>query len=49
MEKDKKKDQPELDREELDLEDLEKVTGAGLRDVYISETKDIDESIAERI
>lgn len=49
MEKDKKNAQVEPEREELDLEDLEKVTGAGLRDVYISETKDIDESIAERI
>lgn len=34
---------------ELDLEDMEQVTGGGLRDVYYEHTKDIDEDIKERI
>lgn len=36
--------------QELDEDELEKVVGgAGLRDVNITETKDIDESIKGRI
>lgn len=34
---------------ELDLEDMEQVTGGSLRDVYYEKTKDIDDSIKERI
>ena len=35
--------------EELDLDDLEQVSGGGLRNVYFTKTKKIDESIQKRI
>lgn len=37
------------EEKELDLEEMEQVTGGGLRDVYYENTKDIDESVKERI
>ena len=46
-EKEKKEEQKK--NNEIDLEDLEKVSGGGLRDVYITPTKDIDEDIKKRI
>lgn len=46
-EKEKKEEQKK--NNEIDLEDLEMVSGGGLRDVYITPTKDIDEDIKKRI
>ena len=46
-EKEKKEEQKK--NNEIDLEDLEKVSGGGLSDVYITPTKDIDEDIKKRI
>lgn len=43
-----KEKQKELEKE-LNFEELEQVSGGGLRDVYISPTKDIDEGIEDRI
>ena len=37
------------DDDELDLDDLEQVSGGSLKDVYFTKTKKIDESIQERI
>ena len=42
------KDKKELEQE-LSLEELEQVSGGGLRDVYVTPTKDIDKGIEERI
>ena len=40
----------EIKEQQLDDEALGQVTGGGMRDkVYIAETKDIDESIKERV
>ena len=45
----KEKKEAQKKNNEIDLEDLEKVSGGGLRDVYITPTKDIDEDIKKRI
>lgn len=50
MSKKEKNEMKEMETErELDLEDMEQVTGGGLKDVYYQPTKDIDEGIKDRI
>ena len=46
-EKEKKEEQKK--NNEIDLEDLDKVSGGGLRGVYITPAKDIDDDIKDRI
>lgn len=48
MEKEIKKEETNVEQEEISLDDLAKVTGAGMHDVHISGTKDIDKGIASR-
>ena len=48
MEEKKEKEVPEV--QELDLEDLEEVSGGrGLREVAVTQTHDITESVKERV
>ena len=44
-----KKDILNAEERELNLEEMEQVAGGGLRDVYYEQTKEIDESIKERV
>ena len=49
MSEEKKLEQELVEEKELDLEDLEQISGGGLRDVYITPTVPIDESHKTRI